>query len=56
MSNTATAKISKMLYQLGTENRASANKTLNEIIDLKVRKTFATEYEKVKSNFSKENR
>lgn len=53
MSNTK-AQISKMLYDLSTENRASADNTLQQIIDSKVQAMFQKEYEKVKSSFVNE--
>ena len=48
------AQISKMLYHLSTENRAAADKTLKEIVKSKVDHAFNTQYQKVKSTFSKE--
>ena len=47
-------QISKMLYHLSTENRASADKQLKEIVNSKVQNIFNKEYDKVKSSFSKE--
>jgi hypothetical protein len=49
------AKIAKMLYNLGTENRAAADKELSDIIKSKVKNAISKEYEKVKASFSKEN-
>ena len=49
------SKIAKMLYNLGTENRAQADKELRDIIKSKVKNTLSKEFEKVKRSFSKEN-
>lgn len=49
------SKIAKMLYNLGTENRAAADKELRNIIKTKVKHSLSREYEKVKATFSKEN-
>jgi len=49
------SKIAQMLYNLGTENRAAADKELRDIVKSKVKNTLSREYEKVKASFSKEN-
>ncbi len=48
------AQISKLLYHLSNDNRAQADKVLNNIVESKVKSRFNNEYEKVKSTFSKE--
>lgn len=47
-------QISKLLYQLSTEDRAAADRTLKEIVKNKVDRVFNMEYQKVKNTFSKE--
>jgi hypothetical protein len=47
------SKISKMLYHLGTENRAKADNELREIIKMKVNNSLSKEFQKVKASFSK---
>lgn len=55
MSTEIKTKVTKMIYNISTENRAAANRDLKEILDLKVKKSLSREYEKVKASFSKEN-
>ncbi len=54
MNTDTKSKISKMIYHLGTENRAAANKELRQIIEDKVKIQFDKQYQKVKDTFSKE--
>lgn len=49
------SKIAKMLYHLGTDNRAKADTELRDIIKNKVDNALSREFEKVKASFSKEN-
>ena len=49
------SKVAKMLYHLGTENRAKADSELREIIKMKVNNSLSKEFQKVKASFSKEN-
>jgi hypothetical protein len=49
------SKVAKFLYNLGTDNRAQADKELREIIKMKVDNELSREFQKVKASFSKEN-
>lgn len=49
------SKVAKLLYHLGTENRAKADTELREIIKTKVDNALSREFQKVKASFSKEN-
>jgi len=49
------SKVAKMLYNLGTDNRAKADSELREIIKMKVDNALSREFQKVKASFSKEN-
>jgi hypothetical protein len=54
MNSETRTRIARMVYHLGNENRASADKELKEIVKFKIKSAFETEYEKVKTAFSKE--
>lgn len=47
-------KISNLLYNISTENRAAADRELANIMKLKIKSLLDSEYEKVKSSFSQE--
>ena len=49
------SKVAKMLYNLGIENRAAADRELRDIVKSKVKNALYKEYQKVKASFSKEN-
>jgi hypothetical protein len=54
MSSETKAKINKMLFHLSNENRAGADKELQQIIKLKTQKVFDQEYQRIKNSFAKE--
>lgn len=54
MSSETKAKINKMLFHLSNEDRASADRELQQIIKLKTQKVFDKEYQNVKNTFAKE--
>ena len=56
MQSEMKAKISKMIYHLSEENRASAESQLREIVKMKIKDSFTKEYQKVKDSFSQESK
>jgi hypothetical protein len=56
MTNEAHAKIQKMLYNLSTNDRASASKELRQVLEMKVKDAYNREYTQVSNSLSKENK
>jgi hypothetical protein len=54
MQSETKQNVAKLLYHLGTDNRAKADAELRKILQTKIKNSLYKEYEKVKSTFSKE--